>query len=118
MPIVYDVSVKEGMPDILTARDRLIQVISEHKFAGHRVLRVIHGYGSTGVGGTLRDPIWKTLSHLRNKGDIKHIVWDERFNWDQVDARKAIDLAPGLERDCDYNRKDHGNDGITIVILW
>ncbi len=111
---VTEINIKSDMPDVKEARKRLREELDKARQKGHVAVKIIHGYGSKGVGGTLRDALRRSLTGMRNKNQIQHFVHGERFSFDELVAREAIDMCPALNRDSDYNRH---NEGITIVIL-
>lgn len=111
---VIEVNIKSGMPDVKEARKRLREGLSNAKKQKATAVKIVHGYGSSGVGGALRDAIRKSLTGMRNRKEIKHFIHGELFSYDQKAAQDAIDMCPALNRDSDYNRY---NEGITIVIL-
>jgi hypothetical protein len=52
--LLRTVNLEEGLPSVEQARTRLVSEITSARSAGTRLLKVIHGYGSSGVGGDLR----------------------------------------------------------------
>ncbi|MEG1994026.1 MAG: hypothetical protein RR048_03885 [Oscillospiraceae bacterium] len=42
------VNIEYGFPDVQTAMTRLSQELCLAKTAGHRAIKIIHGYGSSG----------------------------------------------------------------------
>ena len=112
--IVTEVNIKADMPDVKEARKRLREELDKARRKGVVAVKIIHGYGSKGVGGTLRDALRRSLTVMRNKEQIRHFVHGERFAFYELVAREATDMCPALKRDPDYNKH---NEGITIVIL-
>lgn len=55
------VNLESGHPDLETARRRLLAEIESARRQGVRVLKVIHGWGSSGAGGALCVGIRKSL---------------------------------------------------------
>ena len=64
-------NLKAGQPTVDEARKRLHQKLREIPAANCPVLKVIHGYGSSGVGGKIREGLVKTLGRLVREGKIK-----------------------------------------------
>jgi DNA-nicking Smr family endonuclease len=58
-----------GMPSLEEARKNLITIINEEKKRRHGVIKIIHGYGSSGVGGVLYHGLRKSL-RLRIKEEF------------------------------------------------
>ena len=108
------INIKHDMPDVKEARKRLREELVAAREKGIVAIKIIHGYGSKGVGGKLKDALRTSLTGMRNRKQIRHFVHGERFFFYEKVARDAIDLCPALNKDPDYNK---GNEGITIIIL-
>ena len=52
------VNIKNGMPQVQEAEQRVRQKLKSAKMFGVKVITFIHGYGSTGIGGNIRTAIW------------------------------------------------------------
>jgi hypothetical protein len=107
-------NIEAGMPTVEEARHRLIFELKQAKQDGVAAVKVIHGYGSTGKGGTLRGALRTSLLHRKKEGLVTRIVFGEKWSVFEEDARYAIDHCPELRKDRDLNR---GNQGITIALL-
>ena len=96
------------------ARARLGSEIQLAKAGGARLIKVIHGYGSHGVGGDLRLALQATLRKMVNQGEIHDCIYGE--NWRTSDERtwELLKRMPELKKDADLGK---GNRGITIVVL-
>jgi hypothetical protein len=111
---VHIAQIKEGRPSVAEARTRLVAELDKARTVGASAVKVVHGYGSSGVGGALRDAIRASLRKRKKEGRIRTFVAGEK--WDLFDpaARAILDACPALARDADLNRY---NEGITIVLL-
>ena len=107
-------NIKEDMPTVSTASFRLRLKLNQLKKDGVGVVKIIHGYGSSGVGGSIRDAIRDDLRNYRFNGMIKFFVFGENFFSREKDVIKLMHLYPLLKNDHDLNRK---NRGVTIVVL-
>ena len=96
------------------ARIRLEQALRTAKARRVPVLKIIHGYGSGGKGGAIRQDARQLLEAKKRSGEIRGFVGGEDFSPFSAEARKILDLFPELSKDHDFSR---GNDGITIVLL-
>jgi hypothetical protein len=78
------------------------------------LLKIVHGYGSSGAGGEIRIAVQKRLRELAQSGDIRGCIFGE--NWSKSDDAtwKLVQSHPDLKSDSDLGR---GNRGITIVLL-
>lgn len=114
MSAIRTVVLKEGMPTVEQARSRLHSEIQVAQQSGTKVLKLVHGYGSTGVGGDLRFALQSTLRQMIDEGQIRDCIYGE--NWRTSDERSwtLLKRMPELKSDSDLGR---GNRGITLVVL-
>lgn len=111
---IKTVILKEGMPSVEQARARLSREIVTAQQAGLKVLKIVHGYGSTGVGGDLRFALQATLRQMINRKEIRDCIYGE--HWRKADERtwELLKQMPELKSDSDLGKT---NKGITIVLL-
>ena len=78
------------------------------------MLKIIHGYGSTGAGGDIRIAVQKRLYELAEAGQIRGCIFGE--NWAKSDEAtwRLLQAHPELKSDPDLGR---GNQGITVVVI-
>lgn len=77
-------------------------------------IKIIHGYGSKGVGGAIREAVRTALQTKLSRGEIQAMIPGEAFlvpmgYADQIHRYKSL-----LQGDVDAKR---GNDGITFVFF-
>ena len=108
------VLVKDGMPSVEQARARLQSELLSARRGGITILKLIHGYGSSGVGGDLRISLQSTLQQMARSGEIAECIHGE--NWRTSDERTwaLLKRMPELKKDPDLGR---GNKGITVIVL-
>ena len=108
------VNLKDGLPDVEQARTRLHSELDMARSQGLKLLKIVHGYGSHGVGGELRVALQSTLRRLAHSGRITDCIYGE--NWRRSDERswELLKRMPDLKSDPDLGRS---NRGITIVLL-
>jgi hypothetical protein len=111
MPVI---NVKEQMPSVPEALSRMSRGIEIARARGHRFVKLIHGYGSTGVGGDIRIALQAGLQSMIAQGQIKACIYGE--NWARSDRQTWTLLGshPALKQDGDLGKN---NSGITVVIL-
>lgn len=114
MSKIKTINIKEGMPSIEEARKKLKSEIEIARHADVRIIKIVHGYGSGGVGGALKESIRKSLNYRKKDGEVEDIIYGERFNRNNENIQRVIKSFPALCSDSDYNRN---NEGITITIL-
>ena len=108
------INLEEGFPTRDQAYQKLEAALVRARKDGIAVLKVIHGYGSTGSGGVLRFAIRGFLRQRKEKGEITAFVNGESLS--SFDERSKVLFArvPELILDSDVGR---GNKGITLVLL-
>jgi len=82
--------------------------------AGGAVLKLIHGYGSSGVGGEIRIAVQRRLTEMSSRGEIRACIFGENWAKSDEQAWALINARPELKQDDDLGRR---NLGITIVLL-
>jgi hypothetical protein len=103
-----------GMPSVDEARRRLIHEIATARRDGIRVIKIVHGYGSSGVGGKLRWALRKSLNQRRAEGIVGRLVFGEQWSIFDSTTTSLLDDYPELRRDRDL---DNHNHGVTIAEL-
>ncbi len=108
------VNLEEGMPTVERARLLLEREVQTARAQGYKAVKIIHGYGSSGVGGALRAGLQATLRRAVHDGDIADVIYGE--NWRVSDERswELLKRFPEWKADPDLGR---GNKGISIVVL-
>src|SRR5216684_7487446 len=94
-------NVKAGLPTLDEARRLVIEEIRNAKRSGARVLKVIHGYGSSGKGGTLCVGLRKSFGLRKKEGVIKDFIRGEDFTIFNETVLNILDAVPGLRGDPD-----------------
>jgi hypothetical protein len=107
------INLEAGFPTVDDARRRLLSEMQSARARGVRVIKVIHGWGSSGEGGKLGPAIRKSLRLRVKEGKASLILPGERFSSD-TNGRELVQRHPALRNDGDYNR---ANPGITLVEL-
>jgi hypothetical protein len=106
-------NVEAGLPTLDEARRRVIDEIKQAKREGVRVLKIIHGYGSSGKGGALCIGLRKSFGLRKKEGVIKNSIPGEDFSIFNETALALLEAVPALRGDPDLNAT---NEGVTI--LW
>jgi hypothetical protein len=78
------------------------------------LLKIVHGYGSTGAGGDIRIAVQRRLHDLAEAGQIRGCIFGE--HWSKADEAtwRILQAESALKSDPDLGRR---NQGITIVML-
>ena len=101
------------MPVLDEARRLVIGEIKQAKREGVKVLKVIHGYGSSGKGGALCVGLRKSFGLRKKEGVIKDFIAGEDFTIFNPTVLAMLESVPTLRGDPDLNAT---NEGITV--LW
>ena len=108
------INLEQGLPTVDSALMRLRLELSTLRRTGISTIKIIHGYGSTGVGGAIRTATRQFLSEQLKEGKIKAYCGGEVFGPFESSGRNIVHLAPSLRKDTDWGNQ---NDGITMVVL-
>ena len=110
----FVLNLEEGMPKAEAAVFKLKLQLATLRRTGIKSVKVIHGYGSSGTGGSIRTAVRHYLRTAQRENRIRDFCPGEYFSPFEKSGRTMIDLDPSLRNDADWGRQ---NDGITIVIL-
>ena len=102
------------MPTVQEALHRLDREIVGARQQKNSLLKIIHGYGSTGAGGDIRMAVQKRLRELVEGGQIRGCIFGE--DWSKTDDAtwRLLQTQSDLKSDPDLGRR---NLGITVVWL-
>jgi len=102
------------MPEVREALERLEREVARARQEGTVLFKVIHGYGSTGIGGEIRIAVQKRLHEMEENSRICGCIYGE--NWSKSDEAtwRLLRAHAELKSDADLGRR---NQGITIVVL-
>lgn len=108
------VNLEEGMPTVEQARLRMEHELHVARSAGYHAVKLIHGYGSSGVGGALRSELQKDLRRAALNGAVSTFVAGENWRISNEATWELLQRFPEWKQDSDLGR---GNQGISIVVL-
>jgi hypothetical protein len=106
-------NVEAGLPTLEEARKRVNAEMKSAKRGGIRVLKIIHGYGSSGQGGALCIGLRRSFGIRKKEGIIKDFIAGEDFSIFNNAALDLLEAVPGLRGDPDLNATNQG-----VTILW
>lgn len=109
-----EVNLELGMPYAADAVRRMTFEVHHSKDMGCAVLKIIHGYGSSGRGGKIRLAARERLDFLLKKREIRGYIPGERFTIFNDETRRALQACPELRKDRDLERS---NNGVTFIVL-
>lgn len=108
------VNLKEGMPLVRDAMSRMQRELRRAANDGVKVVKFVHGYGSTGVGGEIRIAVQIGLKKRLSQGELKTVIYGEEWRISNEVAWELLKQMPELKHDSDLGRE---NKGITLVVL-
>lgn len=108
------VNLEEGMPTVEEARLRLQHTLPAARRQGYTAVKLIHGYGSSGVGGALRMEIQQELQRMVGSGSIKGFIPGESWRVSDEATWPLLQRYPEWKQDADLGRN---NRGISIALL-
>lgn len=112
--IVRTINIELNMPTVAEALFLLNKELDKSRAYRTVLLKIIHGYGSSGIGGELRIAIRQTLSGMKKHGQIRDFVPGECVIEHLEKIQKLRHALPQLKKDAELNNP---NPGITLVIL-
>ncbi len=111
---VRTIDLEAGMPTVEEALRRLDAKLSLAIAQNVRVVRVIHGYGSSGRGGKIRDACRRVLAGMVGNNQAQVMVFGEDHSPARLVSQDLIRRVPAL---MSSTRSDAANPGITLVEL-
>ena len=111
---IYEVNLEQGRPTVDMAMKYLEQALSRAKAYGYPVIKLIHGYGSSGSGGKIRTAVQRELNKYKSAGRICEFAAGENFTPFDPATQRIIAAYPEITHDNDYLKT---NQGITIVLM-
>jgi hypothetical protein len=114
MGTIRTFNVEAGMPTLEEGRRLVAAEIKLAKREGAKVLKVIHGYGSSGKGGALCVGLRKSFGLRKKEGVIKDFVPGEAFSIFDQTVLALLEAVPELRGDPDLGAS---NEGVSIIWL-
>jgi hypothetical protein len=108
------INLEEGHPTVNVGLLRLDHAIVSARAERVPILKLIHGYGSSGVGGRLREEVWQALDRFKRNGFISDFIPGEDFRLSNEASWELVKRDKTMKQDRDFGR---ANRGITIVVL-
>ena len=108
------INLEKGMPLVAQALRKLVSELDNARLQGYRVVTLIHGYGSSGKGGAIKEEVRKELEYMVHRDQIKEFLPGEYLGKKHGRYRQLLSRFPGLKQEKELERS---NQGITVVIL-
>ena len=112
--VIPRLDLEDGMPLVEEAISRMNMDLQELRVSQEKLVKLIHGYGSTGTGGKIRTGVRGELAAMKRKKLIRDFIPGEDFGPLDAASRKLAESSTTIPRDPDWGQM---NPGITIVVL-
>ncbi len=107
-------NIEWGMPTVSEAHSMLAAEIRAARIGRWTCFKVIHGYGSSGKGGLIKNSLPAFLDSQMRAGNIRDYIKGENFSIFDALTQRAMLKYPELSGDSDLEKCNHG---ITIILL-
>jgi hypothetical protein len=114
IPYIRTVNLKSDWPTVRQALERLSRELALAREEKCALLKVIHGYGSSGAGGEIRIAVQKRLRELVEAGELGGCIFGEDWSRTDEETWRVLLARVEVKNDPDLGR---GNRGITVVIF-
>ncbi len=111
---IFTINLEAGKPPVHEALAHLDRQLDQARRDHRPILKLIHGYGSTGAGGDIRIAVQKHLRQLQDEGTIQICIFGEDWSSTDTQTWTLLKTHSALKSDPDLGKR---NRGITIVIL-
>jgi hypothetical protein len=108
------INLEDGMPQVEEARLRMQRELQIARQQGYAAVKLVHGYGSSGVGGTLRIELQNELRRMASTGVVQTFVAGENWRISDEKTWELLKRYPEWKKDSDVGK---ANKGISIVLL-
>ena len=107
-------NLKSDMPSVHEALQRLERELALARREGDLLIKIIHGYGSTGAGGNIRIAVQRRLRELADSGQIRGCIFGEDWSRSDETTWRLLQAHGELKSDPDLGKR---NPGFTVVLL-
>jgi len=111
---VRELNLELGRPSADEALRRLQADMAATRKIHQPVMKLIHGYGSSGTGGRIRTAVRKYLAEELSQGRVQTVIKGEDFSIFSEETRQLLARCPALREDRDL---DAENRGVTFLLL-
>lgn len=113
--MIKEINIKEDFPPVDVAVANVEREIEVNKQFGDNIIKIIHGYGSHGVGGLIKIEVRKRLEELKRQRVIVDYIAGERFTETIIKSLKVGDKIKDILL-TDYAVNSF-NSGMTVIII-
>lgn len=113
--MIKEINIKEDFPPVDVAVANMENEIDVNKKFGDSIIKIVHGYGSHGIGGAIKIGIREKLEIMKRRALILDYIKGESFTSKMVNDMK-ISTKLKQELLCDSSI-DSFNSGMTVIII-
>ena len=114
METIEKIDVEGGALTVSEALATVEIELERAKFAGKNLIKIVHGYGSKGVGGEIKKALFLHLKTMKKQGKIFDFFPCEKFGFTLKNYEIYVKKFPLLLTDANIKTL---NPGATIVFL-
>ena len=111
---IRELNLELGYPSVDQALRWLSAELEAARKMNTPLIKLIHGYGSSGKGGRIRTASRRHLEEAAAQGHITAYLPGDRFSIFDETARRAMQAYPQLRLDRDLDRE---NQGVTFIFF-
>ena len=108
------IDIKSDRQTVAEAIAQFLVELDSYKKGGYKVMKVIHGYGSHGVGGVIKQAFLKKCEELKRRRVIEDYVCCDNWTPKNTVRKIAINYCPDLLADKDLYLL---NPGCSVIII-
>lgn len=108
---VKEINLEYGSPTVDVAVRNMVNHLGTCKRQGFKAVILIHGYGSSGVGGSIKVAVRSKLKESSLSGIVKEYCGGEQW------YEKKREFISNCQQLSDFGNRVQGNQGITVVLL-
>ena len=112
---IFTLNLEVALPTVDQAVEKFDQALNELSGTAMKLIKVIHGYGSGGKGGRIKEAIRQELIYQRRDHVIHSYVAGEDLEPGKEAYQELIRQNPSVKKL--LTRDMYSNPGITLVIL-
>ena len=108
------INIKKDNPNVDYALFLIDEEIRYSRAVGNRVIVIIHGYGSHGQGGAIKQGVKEYLPRLKKSGVISTYVFGENWGKTNPDVKEIEHISPEII----LNENLSGiNSGVSVILI-
>ena len=108
------VNIKKDNPNSDYALFLIDEEIKYSRAVGNRVIIIIHGYGSHGRGGVIKEEVKRYLPILKRDHKIKDFVFGEQWGDTNETTRLISSICPEIIL---HENLQNLNSGVSVILL-